>query len=458
MCSASISAGQVFWSAEWTRGELALGIGIANATSVDHHPPGHGRHALAVLVAADGVLSVSYGSTSSRVDGPPLQPGDTLALGVDMSAGVLFIVGAPRRGLAQLRQLEDGAPLRQRTMVKRTAMPHGYEHASFFDDEPPPPAGDAVETSRAAIALPVELCSVPELFLTVALRTGSAADAVSAATSEIVDGRAPAAEATVRFGAPVAELALHSRGFRPLSLALAAQRSAGRTGPLVAAPPPHLDMPTTVQRVTAATPADLMAPSPADHAVTNASSDASSPPQLGDTPRPRGDAPGSESLRVTSYNGSEDAAMDAANGEAHDAASDQDVQPEQLDKATDAVQSANLEWECFFGLCGACSHLDPGGCCAAGWWVVVQQTDPEQLYGKECSVCCDALVRIGVGLGSPEPGLEVVSTQCGQYDERSGSNPWCHTCRPKERQTDGSHLARMDVLAASSTASASCDG
>ena len=55
------------------------------------------------------------------------------------------------------------------------------------------------------------------------------------------------------------------------------------------------------------------------------------------------------------------------------------------------VCATGLAWEGFFTMLGAGGHLDPGGCCAAAWWTVVQQTDLSQLRGLECAVCCQLL-------------------------------------------------------------------
>ena len=124
------------------------------------------------------------------------------------------------------------------------------------DTEPEETAGGP-SPDRAAIALPTELHTA-ELFPFVALRTAAApaaATATAASTAlpasaasvadDFVDdgddddaGSPPpmVAEAVIQFCPTIEVPALVSRGFRPLATALAAQRSGGRSAPLVAAP------------------------------------------------------------------------------------------------------------------------------------------------------------------------------------------------------------------------------
>ena len=365
--SASVATGRVCWAAAWKCGELALGVGILTNASSENRTPGHGRYALAVMVAADGTLSVSYASTSSSVSGPPLQAGDSLVLALDATVGVLYVATRSPGEPAVLRQLSDSTPLRQRDTVKRSTALPGYTHASFFDDEGSSPADaphDPDGTGRAAIAIPSELY-MAELYPTIAMRRRnvedhSTANADSTSFEEITDGIAPCAEAMLQFGAQVGVPSLQARGFRPLSLALAAQRSGGRHVPLVAPPPVHLPSDRNFPRTVG-----IELKEPDEKALSSPDEDR----QL--------------SWRVVVN----------ANG------------------AGGSCDVNSLAWEGFLALLGAKGHLEEGGCCAAGWWAVVQQSEPSQLRGLECAVCCDALVSRRCG--TPEPGLEAVGTTCG---------------------------------------------
>ena len=241
-CSASVSSGRVYFEAKWTRGEVAIGLGIG-FTGVGHDVTlalSRGRYALSVLISSDGYLSIIYAGHKSPVEGPPLPSGGTLGLALDATAGALFLVtslGSPRLNGGQhtLRQLERRAPLRQRGIVKRSNAPTGYDDASFYDEDEHPQLQDQSEPSspqhadgtegRCVIALPRELF-LAELFPTVTLRTGSTAKPGENAFAEIADGHALDAEVSIRFGAPVCVKGLLARGFRPLSLALAASARA----------------------------------------------------------------------------------------------------------------------------------------------------------------------------------------------------------------------------------------
>ena len=116
-CSASVSSGRVYFEAKWTRGEVAIGLGIG-FTGVGHDVTlalSRGRYALSVLISADGYLSIIYAGHKSPVEGPPLPSGGTLGLALDATAGALFLVtslGGPllNGGQHTLRQLERRAP------------------------------------------------------------------------------------------------------------------------------------------------------------------------------------------------------------------------------------------------------------------------------------------------------------------------------------------------------------
>ena len=112
-CSASVSSGRVYFEAKWTRGEVAIGLGIG-FTGVGHDVTlalSRGRYALSVLISADGYLSIIYAGHKSPVEGPPLPSGGTLGLALDATAGALFLVTSLGRHLLNggqhtLRQLE----------------------------------------------------------------------------------------------------------------------------------------------------------------------------------------------------------------------------------------------------------------------------------------------------------------------------------------------------------------
>ena len=147
------------------------------------------------------------------------------------------------RGAAEEEGAEEAEEAEEETMEEE-------------DDEEEDEArgGGGAHPDRAAIVLPDELASA-DLLPFISLRSASAADVSPAsrkAPPSIADdflddadgfggssSAHSAAEAVVQFG-PTLDVPYLPRGFRPLSIALAAQRSGGRDVALTAAPPSFL--------------------------------------------------------------------------------------------------------------------------------------------------------------------------------------------------------------------------
>ena len=195
-CSACVSEGRVAWAVHWRRGEMAAGVGCADAHV---SKPAESRFALALVVDEHGGLGVRHAGrtypacpTGSRVPYiETLEPGNVLTLLLNADSGTL-------------------------TFTVREGGPMGQERW--------PPG---------SVMLPEELRNAA-LFPTLSLRRGASSRQM--------------AEASISFAAPVPQP--HSNeGFRPLALALASQRGGGRSRPLTARPPARWTVPAMSRSV-----------------------------------------------------------------------------------------------------------------------------------------------------------------------------------------------------------------
>lgn len=113
-----------------------------------------------------------------------------------------------------------------------------------------------------------------------------------------------------------------------------------------------------------------------------------------------------------------------------------------------------LQWECFLHLLSIKGHLQTSGCSTAQWWTSVQETEPSQLRGLECAVCCEALVKADGGV--TDPGLEAVATVCGHRFHSmccyrwlaTNNEPSCPVCRAKLDPERDVRLLSTDPVAA----------
>ena len=208
-CSAGCSFGRVAFTWRWLGGLASAGFGVSaasphrlstprllqrgactGASLSPYRRPGADRFSVGFSIA-NGEVSLTYRGVSTAIAGVRVARGDSLTVALDADSGLLFL--ALGRSLIHV-PVARGRPL-------------------------PAPFASSEELARAAVPLPPVLCGV-ELFVIASLCGGE-------------DGPA---KASLRLSSPVEAPALRAAGFRPLSVALAAQRSGGRSKPLAVAP------------------------------------------------------------------------------------------------------------------------------------------------------------------------------------------------------------------------------